>query len=150
MSALQEFHILQIEDATGSRTVLLTAATYSVGRDKASNGIVISDPAASRNHAMFLRMPLPGNKYQYRLVDGDVTGRRSTNGVLVNGSPTTERKLRTGDKIIIGERAQLSYLIAQMTQAEYDQYFNADSPQFHSLKEEALDPTGTLMTIIAN
>ncbi|NJN24157.1 MAG: FHA domain-containing protein [Acaryochloridaceae cyanobacterium RL_2_7] len=53
MSALQEFHILQIEDATGSRTVRLTAATYSLGRDAASNGIVLPDPSVSRNHAMF-------------------------------------------------------------------------------------------------
>ncbi|NJN24158.1 MAG: FHA domain-containing protein [Acaryochloridaceae cyanobacterium RL_2_7] len=95
-------------------------------------------------------MPLPGNRYQYRLIDGDVTGKKSTNGVFINGQLCNERKLQTGDKIMLGESVQMSYLIAQMTQAEFDQYFNADSPQFHSLKEESLDPTGTLMTIIAN
>ena len=150
MGTLQEFHILQIEDASGSRTVRLTAATYSIGRDSVSNSIVVPDPAVSRTHAMFLRMPLPGNRYQYRVIDGDVTGKKSTNGVFVNGQPCNERKLRTGDTIMLGERARLSYLIAQMTQDEYDQFFNADSPQFHSLKEESLDPTGTLMTILAN
>ena len=42
----------------------------------------------------------------------------------------------------------MSYLIANMTQSDFDTVFAAQSPTFHSLKEESRDPTGTLMTII--
>ena len=144
MSQDQEFHILQITDRVGSRTFRLNAATYSIGRDQSSNAIVISDPAVSRNHAMMLRMPAKGNQYIYQIVDGDVTGRSSTNGILVNNQPCSNKTLKTGDNIAIGEHVKLSYMIARMTQAEYDEYFGATNPDFHSLKKEPLDPTGTM------
>ncbi len=148
MSHVQEFHILRVEDQSGTRTYQLNAATYSMGRDASSNAIVVVDPAVSRNHAILLRMPRTGNRYVYRLIDGDLTGRRSTNGVVVNNQPCSETTLKTGDLIIIGENVKLSYLVASMTQDEYDEFFGAKSPTFHSLKEECLDPTGTLMTML--
>lgn len=144
MSQVQEFHILQIMDQFGARTFRLDAATYSIGRDKNSNAIVIVDPSVSRNHAMLLRMPTTGNQYVYQLVDGDVTGRPSTNGILVNKRPCSNKTLKTGDNVSIGDRVKLSYMIARMTKSEYDEFFGAEKPDFHSIKKESVDPTSTI------
>lgn len=150
MSQEQEFHILEIHDRLGNRTYHLTAATYSIGRDASSNGIPISDSAASRHHAMLLRMPTQGNHYVYQLIDGDLTGKRSTNGLIVNGKRCFERTLKTGDRISIGQTVKMSYMIANMTPSEFAKFFQAESPSFHTLKKESLDATGTLMNINPN
>jgi pSer/pThr/pTyr-binding forkhead associated (FHA) protein len=144
MSEIREFHILQITDKAGSRTFRLDAATYSIGRDKFSNAIVVSDIAVSRNHAMMLPMPSKGNQYIYQIVDGDVTGRPSTNGILVNKLPCSSKTLKTGDSISMGDQVKMAYMIAHIIQKEFDQFFGAINPEFHSLKAEFIDPTDTI------
>ncbi|MEM8717182.1 MAG: FHA domain-containing protein, partial [Cyanobacteria bacterium P01_G01_bin.4] len=52
-------HILVIEDSSGRRTVSLEAATYSLGRDP-SSALVLHSNYVSRQHAILLRVPVPG------------------------------------------------------------------------------------------
>jgi adenylate cyclase len=80
--------------------------TYSIGRAK-ENDIVLNDRRASRRHAQ-----LGGDSGGFRIIDGSIENgvlTRSVNHVFVNGSPTLEKDLVSGDIIIIGE-SRLEYL----------------------------------------
>jgi diguanylate cyclase (GGDEF)-like protein len=113
MNTLAAFrHILVIEDQKARRIVALEEATYSLGRES-SNDIVIYENVISRHHATLLRIkknPL-GDNYFYRIVDGDLHGNKSTNGLRVNGNSCDSHSLKHGDLIIFGGRAKASYYI---------------------------------------
>jgi adenylate cyclase len=85
---------------------LESGKTYSIGRAK-ENDIVLNDRRASRRHAQ-----LGGDTNGFRIIDGSIENgvlTRSVNHVFVNGSPTLEKDLVSGDIIIIGE-SRLEYL----------------------------------------
>ena len=144
--ATNEYHLLHICDRDGGRTVSLGAATYSIGRDSC-NALVLNDPKVSRHHCLLLRIPRKRNSFIYRLVDGDVHGKASKNGIRINSKRHLTKILDNQDLIQLGEYSSLSYMIAHMTQAEFDQYFSHTVVPFHSVKEEVLDPTGTLQNL---
>jgi diguanylate cyclase (GGDEF)-like protein len=113
MNHLSSFrHILVIEDQKARRIVALEAATYSIGRESC-NEIVIYEPVVSRRHATFLRIKKSpnGNQYFYRIIDGDLEGNKSTNGLIINGLTANSHDLRHGDVILFGGRAKASYYI---------------------------------------
>lgn len=113
MESLQPFrHILVIEDQKARRIVALEQSTYSIGRES-SNDIVIYDRIVSRHHATLLRVkksPRQDN-YFYRLIDGDLEGNKSTNGLIINGKRYDAHNLKHGDVIILGNQSKLSYYI---------------------------------------
>ena len=83
--------------------------TYTVGRAK-DNDIVLNDRRASRKHAR-----ISDDAHSVRIVDGFIengTLTRSVNHVFVNGAPTLEKDLASGDIIVIGE-SRLEYLEEQ-------------------------------------
>lgn len=140
---MQEYHLLLIQDLGQERTVCLNAATYSIGRDS-SNAIMIQDPTVSRQHCLFIRVPVNEDRYIYRVVDGDISGIKSRNGFQVNRTSYLEKILETQDLIQVGAYTTMNYMIAHMTQAEFDNFFGATVIPFHTVKDEILDPTGTL------
>ena len=78
---------------------------YSIGRAK-ENDIVLNDRRASRKHAQ-----IGGDAQGFRIIDGYFEKgvlTRSVNHVFVNGSPTLEKELVSGDIIVIGE-SRLEY-----------------------------------------
>ena len=88
---------------------LETGHTYTVGRAK-DNDIVLNDRRASRKHARISDDPR-----SVRIVDGFIENgvlTRSVNHVFVNGAPTLEKDLASGDIIVIGE-SRLEYLEEQ-------------------------------------
>ena len=101
-------HILVIEDRKTRRVAALEKPIMSIGRE-ASNDIVLFDKFVSRHHATLLR--IQSNGYAYRLIDGDLEGNRSTNGLLVNGHSCQEQDLKHGDSILFGSQARASYYI---------------------------------------
>lgn len=105
-------HILVIEDQKARRIVTLEEATYSIGRESC-NAIVIYESLVSRRHGTFLRIRKSpnGNEYFYRIVDGDLEGNKSTNGLIINGLTRESHDLRHGDVILFGGRAKASYYI---------------------------------------
>ena len=139
----QEYHLLLIQDLGQERTVCLNAATYAVGRDS-SNAIVVEDPTVSRQHCLLIRVPVNHNSYIYRIVDGDITGLRSKNGFQVNEQSYSEKILETQDKIQVGAYTTMSYMVANMTPVEFDRFFGSTVLPFHTVKDEIVDPTGTL------
>ncbi|MGK7877167.1 MAG: FHA domain-containing protein [Xenococcaceae cyanobacterium] len=103
MSNLLQFrHILVIEDPKYKRTVYLQPTTYSVGRHP-SNLIVISSQGVSRYHATLFWTESPDNDdYCFRIVDGNLNGLRSKNGIFINGKRCLSENLKHGDIIVIG------------------------------------------------
>ncbi|MFS8775431.1 FHA domain-containing protein [Synechococcus sp. W65.1] len=104
-------HLLIVEDRDGRRTQVLTAAKYFIGRDLA-NDICLNSQYASRHHAMLLRIPAEREgEYSYRILDGDLEGRPSTNGLLINGQKVSTHQLKSGDVISFGPDAKATYIV---------------------------------------
>ncbi|WP_225882697.1 FHA domain-containing protein [Thalassoporum mexicanum] len=85
---------------------------YTVGRD-VSNNIQLHSRFVSRHHAVLLRVPggEPGI-YSYRIIDGDLSGKPSVNGLTINShSKVTSHDLNHGDVISLAPNVQLVYLI---------------------------------------
>ncbi|MGK7875576.1 MAG: FHA domain-containing protein [Xenococcaceae cyanobacterium] len=104
MSNSQQFrHILVIEAPKYKRTVDLQATTYSVGRHR-SNSIVILDQCVSRYHATLLCIKSPeSNDYSFSIIDGNLNGTRSKNGIFINGEKQLSKKIQHGDLIYFGK-----------------------------------------------
>ncbi|WP_099799036.1 histidine kinase dimerization/phospho-acceptor domain-containing protein [Parathermosynechococcus lividus] len=116
-------HLLVLEDTAGRRPILLEAATYSIGRDP-TNSIVLHSKMVSRQHGLLLRVTSPeSNSYLFRLIDGDLQGKRSTNGILVNGQRTIAHDLRSGDMIVFGGDVRARYLtLTNLTNEEFSDF----------------------------
>lgn len=113
METLQPFrHILVIEDQKARRIVALENSTYSMGRES-SNDIVIYDRVVSRHHATLLRIKSSPrhDRYFYRIIDGDLEGHKSTNGLIINDKRRESHNLKHGDTILFGEKAKVSYYV---------------------------------------
>ncbi len=136
-------HLLVIIDKQGKRTYNLQASTYSIGRDDA-NSIVLKSEKISRQHALLLRTPLPGGKgYRYKIQDGNIDGKRSANGITVNGQQVFTADLNSGDMIVFGGVVQAAYLIKHLTDQELEDY--TKQPEFRSLKGRITNPEQTVV-----
>lgn len=105
-------HLLVIKDLQGQRTIPLQEATYSLGRDS-RNAIVLRSRSVSRQHAILLRVTVPEtDQYAFRIIDGSFKGKRSTNGLFVNGTKCFSHDLMHGDVIEFGNnQVQAAYYI---------------------------------------
>lgn len=112
MSEVQEFrHILVIEDRKGRRIVSLEESNYTLGRDS-HNPIILYDYQVSRTHATLIRrMDDESDGFSYRIIDGDLQGKRSTNGILINGHASISHELKHGDSVRFANEAKANYYI---------------------------------------
>ncbi|MBK1986488.1 EAL domain-containing protein [Sphaerospermopsis aphanizomenoides BCCUSP55] len=103
-------HLLVVRDPEGQRTIPLLEATYSLGRDT-RNAIVLRSRSVSRQHAILLRVTVPNTeKFGFRIIDGDFKGKKSTNGIYVNGTKCFSHNLQHGDIVAFGNpQAQAKY-----------------------------------------
>ncbi|ATS17936.1 FHA domain-containing protein [Synechococcus sp. PCC 6717] len=142
-SLAQERHVLILNMVGGRRAIALEAAAYSLGRDE-SNAIVLDFETVSRQHAILLRVPVPGTtNYRYRLVDGNANGKPSTNGTFVNGKRISSHELHHGDVILFGRKAKASYMMVSMAETEFSQYLQ--SIAFQSIKSDLRGAKETLV-----
>ena len=110
-------HILAVEDCDGVREHSLSNPKYFIGRDIA-NDICLNSEFASRYHALLLRVPAESEgEYRYRILDGDLEGRPSTNGLMVNGNKVRAHQLQSGDVISFGPDAKAIYHIRRVANA---------------------------------
>ncbi|NJK61596.1 MAG: FHA domain-containing protein [Synechococcaceae cyanobacterium SM2_3_1] len=138
---IKTWHILVIDDDDGRRAIALDAATYSLGRDPA-NLIVLNSTSVSRQHAILLRVPKPDGEYIYRLLDGNLEGRRSMNGITVNSQKTLAHDLRDGDMVLFGGKVQVQYCLRQLSADEFVRYLQ--SINYRSIKAEVSDARTTV------
>ena len=109
-------HLLIIEDDEGKRAVNLQAVSGSIGRDT-SNSIVLYSKEVSRQHAILLRVTRPGEEdYGFRIIDGNLQGKPSTNGLFINSRRCSSHNLRHGDEIIFGANVKVRYHTASEDQ----------------------------------
>ncbi|BAY40582.1 diguanylate cyclase/phosphodiesterase with FHA and GAF sensor [Nostoc sp. NIES-2111] len=119
-------HILVVQDLQGQRTIPLQEATYSIGRHN-SNAIVIYSRSVSRQHAILLRVTIPGtDQCSFRIIDGNFKGQGSTNGLFVNGTKCYSHNLQHGDVITFG---------SNQTQAKYYAVSNISEKAFFATAE---------------
>jgi diguanylate cyclase (GGDEF)-like protein/PAS domain S-box-containing protein len=131
-------HVLIIEESTFRRTIILTEPTYSIGR-QSSNDIVLSLPKVSRHHATFLRRTdVKTNNYSYWLLDGDLQGNRSRNGVFVNGKKCLVHELKHGDIIKFGDEVTAKYQISSGSDLMVEE---GESPQKQTINAKS-EPLG--------
>jgi diguanylate cyclase (GGDEF)-like protein len=94
-------YILIVEDPQGRRTIPLEEMKYSLGR-KSDNQIVLYSKHASRHHATLIKKSIDRQNFSYWILDGDLEGNKSHNGIYVNGSKCLIHELKDGDLINFG------------------------------------------------
>lgn len=100
-------HILALESGLWKKTFFLDKNTYSIGRNS-TNSLVIHHRVISRNHANLVRVNYTNMKTKndshsiFWIVDGDLKGNKSTNGIYINGKQYFCHQLQPGDIIFLG------------------------------------------------
>ncbi|MBD2394777.1 EAL domain-containing protein [Cyanobacterium aponinum FACHB-4101] len=89
------------DDCTEDTSFQLTEGIYFIGRHS-NNSIRLNSPSVSRHHATLMRRDSANGESIYILIDGDLEGKRSQNGTLVNGKKIIHHSLRDGDLIAFG------------------------------------------------
>jgi pSer/pThr/pTyr-binding forkhead associated (FHA) protein len=101
LSEPQEVHLLIVEDDDGYREFPLGGEVYSLGRGEESDIRLVS-LFVSRRHATLVRQPRDDGKYEYKIVDGNLKGQLSANGILINGQKLPVHILKNDDKVEFG------------------------------------------------
>ncbi|MEB3161531.1 MAG: histidine kinase dimerization/phosphoacceptor domain -containing protein [Synechocystis sp.] len=110
------FHLLTIYDQLSPRKLVLEKKQYSIGRNS-DNLIMIRDLAISRYHCTIFPVAYKNAKDDapviFWIVDGDLLGNRSSNGLFVNGDRCYSHELTSGDCItFFGTDTYLEYRVA--------------------------------------
>ena len=106
-------NVLLVEAPNFKGPLHLTDGLYTVGRNP-GNTIVISSPKLSRKHAYFYKRTSPNDTTViYTVVDGDLQGNRSTNGLWVNGKQYVKKDLKNGDVICLSDDVSLKYYVVK-------------------------------------
>ena len=126
-------HCLVINNNQKQSTINLESETYSIGRDP-HNSIVLNSPKISRYHATLLRIAIAGtDSYQFRIIDGNLKGKRSKNGFKVNDKSCLSYDLQDGDVIDFGARIIATYKTEKIAQSdttkEPDSFFEEEDQE---------------------
>ncbi|MEB3160766.1 MAG: EAL domain-containing protein [Synechocystis sp.] len=101
---------LVVDSPSFKKVIRIQNSCYSIGRHP-SNNIVIPSPQVSRRHATLIKKINPNLDISFHIIDGDLEGHRSRNGVWVNGESYLERELNHGDVIALAEDIQIFYQV---------------------------------------
>ena len=137
-------HLLVVEDEQGKRTFSLEAKTYSLGRDS-SNSIVLHGASISRQHATILRITVPeSDRSFFRIVDGSLNGKRSTNGISIGRQKRLSHDLKHGDLIKFGNKIRAKYYaVSNLLDSEFAQFCQVGDVS--SFLSDAASPFKTLI-----
>ncbi|MCZ8160953.1 MAG: FHA domain-containing protein, partial [Microcystis sp. LE19-196.1B] len=86
-------YLLIVEDPQGRKTITLEDMKYSLGR-KSDNQIVLRSKHASRYHATLIKKSIDRQNFSYWILDGDLEGNKSHNGIYVNGNKCLVHELK--------------------------------------------------------
>ncbi|TVQ21095.1 MAG: FHA domain-containing protein [Leptolyngbya sp. DLM2.Bin15] len=101
-------HLLIIEDNKGRREFTLDSPVYSIGRDPKCDIRLVSQ-FVSRRHATLVQLPNDDGSFYYRIVDGNLKGKPSANGLLINGRKVQAHDLEDEDKVVFGPQVYAIY-----------------------------------------
>lgn len=107
-SELQPSHLLIIEDERGRREIVLDGPLYTIGRSPTCD-IRLFSQFVSRRHATLVQLPNEDGTYYYRVVDGNLKGKPSANGLLINGHKRQAYDLKDDDEIVFGPQVRAIY-----------------------------------------
>ena len=99
---------LAIEDEEGCHGVELSDRIYTIGRDP-ENDICLRSQFVSRFHAVLKPQTAPDGRQVFQIQDGTLKGKRSTNGLSINGKPIQKAILMHRDLIVFGPRAKATF-----------------------------------------
>jgi pSer/pThr/pTyr-binding forkhead associated (FHA) protein len=128
-------HLLIIEDDRGRREILLTNSVYSLGRQSTCD-IRLFSHFVSRYHATLIRRSSEQGEYYYRLVDGDLQGKRSTNGLLINGRKLQVHDLQDGDEIVFAPQVSAVYYLLRQDAVSPEVSYELDTTVHHDYTED--------------
>ncbi|NJO42703.1 MAG: FHA domain-containing protein [Cyanobacteria bacterium CRU_2_1] len=111
-SAPRQSHLFIIEDDKGRREYTLDNPVYSIGRDPKCDIRLVSQ-FVSRRHATLVQLPNDDGSYYYRIVDGNLKGKPSANGLLINGRRLQAHDLQDQDRVVFGPQVQAVYYLLE-------------------------------------
>jgi pSer/pThr/pTyr-binding forkhead associated (FHA) protein len=103
-------HLLIIEDDKGRKEFPLDGPVYSIGRDPKCD-IRLFSQFVSRRHATLVRRQREDGSPYYRIVDGNLKGKPSANGLLINGRKLQAHDLDDEDEVIFGPQVSAKYYL---------------------------------------
>ncbi|OLT67806.1 phosphopeptide-binding protein [Moorena producens 3L] len=103
-------HLLIIEDDKGSKQIPLEEEVYSIGRDPESD-IRLFSKFVSRRHATLVRRRRSDGSPYYRIFDGNLKGKASSNGILINGRKLQAHDLEDEDEVIFAPKVSAKYYL---------------------------------------
>ena len=103
--------LLVVEDDRGCREIILERERYQLGRDPAVD-ICLNSKFVSRHHAVLTRTMHPDGAVGYKIMDGDLNGKASTNGILINAQKYRAAELCPEDVIIFGPGIRATYRLS--------------------------------------
>ncbi|MCG8362686.1 MAG: FHA domain-containing protein [Pseudanabaenales cyanobacterium] len=107
-----KLHVLIVEDSKGRQEFILDNSVYSVGRDPKCD-IRLDSQFVSRHHATLVQQSSASEDCCYRIFDGNLEGKASVNGILINGRRLKSHDLKNADEIIFGPQAKAFYFELQ-------------------------------------
>ncbi len=114
-----EVHWLVVEDDKGRRELPLGGELYSIGRDSDAD-IRLFSMFVSRRHATLVRRYREDGNYAYQIVDGDLEGNPSSNGISINGRKLQSHSLKHKDKIVFGSGVTATYYLLKRDERKTD------------------------------
>lgn len=113
-------HIIKIKYADVQQNIILKNEICSIGRHS-SNHIIIHHPTVSRYHCSILPVKYKDKDQEelFWIIDGDLKGNRSSNGLFINGNKSLSHELKSGDKITIGgNEVEIIYVVCYSNSGE--------------------------------
>ncbi len=111
-SQQKHYPVFVIEDTQGRRVISLDKNIYSLGRSP-TNSIILNSKLVSRHHATLLRVTNSESKsYSFQIIDGDLQGNHSTNGLIINSKPCLSKLLQDQDLIYFGSDVRAKYFVS--------------------------------------
>ena len=104
----REEHVLIVFDGRGKKEIFLSETAYSLGRGQHCD-IRLQSQFVSRHHATLIRQSHNETEDYYRIIDGDLKGKTSVNGLLVNERKVSFHDLKNGDKVVFGPQVSAIY-----------------------------------------
>ncbi|MGC8711723.1 MAG: FHA domain-containing protein [Leptodesmis sp.] len=108
IASAQQSHVLVVTDDRGRIEISLDQAIYSIGRDPNCDIRLVSQ-SVLRHHATLVQLLYKDGSFCYRIIDGAPRGKRSANGLLINGQKLQAHDLQHEDVIVFSPNVEAVY-----------------------------------------